>query len=229
MPPPEVSPFNGPCNRAKCNPPPLVFAFTSPVRSWTSIPPPAVPNRVLNFAGTVIVYFASFEFRPVHDQLLLALSFELIVTVSPSSEKLTGLSFKNFSSADLLLRPTFRQTSTTTSLVAFVPTSIAPKSTSTTTVLFGFMPNFLLICFSVAALAVSDANGIRIDPQNTTNNAELISFSLFIVFLILPPNTQKATRKFHLICNRTKKFVAVRYPMFDLHCFRSLFPPFTPV
>src|SRR3954471_2056534 len=134
MPPPEVSPFRGPCNRAKCSPPPLVCDFTSPVKSSTSIPPPAVSNRALNFAGTVIVYLASFELRPLHDQLLLFLFFELIVTASPSCEKVTGLSFKNFSSADLLLRPTLRQTSTTTSLVALVPTTIPPKSISTTTV-----------------------------------------------------------------------------------------------
>src|SRR5262245_50885459 len=120
MPPPEVSPVSGPCKRAKCNPPPLVLAFTSPVRSSTSIPPPAVPSRALNCAGTVILYFASLELCPKSDQVLLVLCLHLIVTVSPSCEKLTGLSFKNFCSSDLLFRPTFRQTSTATSPVAFV-------------------------------------------------------------------------------------------------------------
>src|SRR5580765_8075467 len=134
MPPPDVRPSSGPFNRAKCNPPPLVFALTSPFKSSASIPPPAVPSRALNLAGTVILYFPSFELRPSHDQLLLLLLLEVIVTVSPFCEKFTGFSFRKVSSADLLLRPTFRQTSTTTSLVAFVPTSMLPKSTSTTTV-----------------------------------------------------------------------------------------------
>src|ERR1051326_6792684 len=181
MPPPEVSPFSGPCNRAKRNPPPLVFDFTSPVKSSTSIPPPAVSNFALNFAGTVIVYFASFEFLPLQDQLFLVLLCELIVTVSPSCEKFTGLSFRNFSSADLLLRLTLRQTSTTTSVVALVPTTIPPKSTSTTTVPPGFTLNFSLICSSVAPRAERDASGKRIEPQNATNSAELINRSLFII------------------------------------------------
>src|SRR6266853_5354130 len=111
MPPPEVSPFNGPCNRAKCKPPPLVCDFTSPVKSSTSIPPPAVASRALKFAGTVILYFASFELRPSQDELLLLL-FKLIVTVSPSWQKLTGLSFRNFSFPVLLLRRPCREAST---------------------------------------------------------------------------------------------------------------------
>src|SRR6266850_885344 len=177
MPPPEVSPFNGPCNRAKCKPPPLVCDFTSPVRSSTSIPPPAVASRALKFAGTVILYFASFELRPSQEELLLLL-FKLIVTVSPSCEKLTGLSLRNFSSADLLLLPTFLQTSTTTSLVAFVPTSIPPTSISTTTVPPGLTLNFLLISSSVAPLA---ASGNAINPQIPTKYAELMKCSLFII------------------------------------------------
>src|SRR5689334_12914533 len=164
MPPPDVRPSNGPFNRAKCNPPPLVFALTSPFKSSTSIPPPAVPSRALNFAGTVILYFASFELRPIKDQLLLLLLFAVIVTVSPSCEKFTGLSFKNFSSADLLLRLTFRQTSTATSPLAFVPTSMPPKSTSTTMVPPVLtLKKFLLILSSVAACA---ASGNTITPQS---------------------------------------------------------------
>src|SRR6266704_634309 len=178
MPPPDVRPSNGPFNRAKCNPPPLVLDFTSPFKSSTSIPPPAVPSRALNFAGTVILYFASFELRPSNDQLLLLLLFEVIVTVSPSCENFTGLSFKNVSSADLLFRPTFLQTSTSTSLVPFVPTSMPPKPTSTTIVPPGFTLNFLLICSSVAACA---ANGNAISPQSPSKYAELVRFSLFII------------------------------------------------
>src|SRR5258705_6609201 len=131
--PPDDTPSKDQCSRSKSRPPPLVCDFTSPVKSSTSIPPPAVASRALKFAGTVILYFASFELRPSQDELLLLL-FKLIVTVSASWEKLTVLSFRNFSSADLLLLPTFLQTSTTTSLVALVPTSIPPTSTSTTTV-----------------------------------------------------------------------------------------------
>src|SRR5204863_478540 len=73
LPPPGVSPCNGPCHRAKCKPPPHVCDFTSPVDASTSVPPPAVASRALKFAGTVIVYFASFELRPSQDELLLLL------------------------------------------------------------------------------------------------------------------------------------------------------------
>jgi len=121
---------------------------------------------------------ASFELRPSNDQLLLLLLFEVIVTVSPSCENFTGLSFKNVSSADLLFRPTFRQTSTSTSLVPFVPTSMPPKSTSTTIVPPGFTLNFLLICSSVPACP---ANGNAISPQSPSKYAELVRFSLFII------------------------------------------------
>src|SRR5438093_258391 len=86
------------------------------------MPPPAVLRLALNCAGTVIVYFASFWFRPVHDQLFLALLRHLTVTLAPSWANSTGFAFRNSSSAVLFLRPILRQTSTTTSLLALVLT-----------------------------------------------------------------------------------------------------------
>src|ERR1035438_7400272 len=77
-PPPPVSPLSGPCRRAKLSPPPPVWAFTSPVRSTTHTPPPPDLSRALNWAGTLMVYLASFWFRPLldHDRLALPRSEE---------------------------------------------------------------------------------------------------------------------------------------------------------
>src|SRR6266540_2638097 len=153
MPPPEVPPSNGPCRRANFSPPPLVFAFVSPVTSFTVIPPPEVLSCASNCAGTVMVYLPSVRCQPFQDQAILFLAREWMVIVLPSCEKLTGRSLRNSSSADLLLRLTFRNTSTTTSLDAFVPTSMDPKSTSTTSLPPGWTAKRLLICSSVSAEA----------------------------------------------------------------------------
>src|SRR6266540_3862508 len=153
MPPPEVPPSNGPCRRANFSPPPLVFAFVSPVTSFTVIPPPEVLSCASNCAGTVMVYLPSVRCQPFQDQAILFLAREWMVIVLPSCEKLTGRSLRNSSSADLLLRLTFRNTSTTTSLDAFVPTSMDPKSTSTKSLPPGWTAKRLLICSSVSAEA----------------------------------------------------------------------------
>jgi hypothetical protein len=84
--PPEVSPFNGPCNRANRSSPPLVSALTSPVTSLAAMPPPEVLRWALNGAGTWMVYFASLRFLEPLNQLDFSLVFEWdrTVTVFPS-------------------------------------------------------------------------------------------------------------------------------------------------
>src|ERR1035438_5666848 len=121
------------------------------------LPPPDL-RRASNRAGTVIVYFASFWFRPLHDQDELVLPWDRMVTVLPSCVSLTGLSRRKASSSAVFLRPIFRQTSTTTSLVALVPTLTEPKSTSTTTVPPGWTGNCWWSFSSVAARAAREVS-----------------------------------------------------------------------
>src|SRR6266540_2307031 len=169
MEPPEVEPSTLPATFSIVTPPPLVptwigprkfFTVTEPPEVWppsvpeppdTSIPPPLVLSCASNCAGTVMVYLPSVRCQPFQDQAILFLAREWMVIVLPSCEKLTGRSLRNSSSADLLLRLTFRNTSTTTSLDAFVPTSMDPKSTSTKSLPPGWTAKRLLICSSVSA------------------------------------------------------------------------------
>ena len=120
------------------------------------MPPPPVLSCALNRAGTVIVYLASLEFRPVHDQDDRVLPWDRMVTVLPSWANVTGWSRRNASSSAFFLRPILRQTSTTTSLVALVLTLMAPKSTSTTTVPPGWTEKRWLSFSSVAAEAAME-------------------------------------------------------------------------
>src|SRR6266540_1304852 len=112
-----------------------------------------------------------------------------MVTSLPSGVMLTGRSARNSSSSAWEAMPTRRSTSTTTSLAAWVLTSMDPKSTSTTIVPPGCTAKRLLIFSSESAQTATAV------ASNRTSDSFIVSILHYGCSLSLNDTTRCLDRK----------------------------------